>query len=319
MSFRTILILINLIAIGALVVFIVFRVVNLRRNPHHRDPENLTPFYDDDVLEGAHLERALGVSLIALVIVLIGMIAYFLAEPFRAEAQDDFFAEKSVERGAVLFANDQSEDYNATFSLQCANCHGVDGSGGGAPTFIASVDPRCDPEQSVNEDLAAEAPYCLPHRVSWAAPNLQLAALRYSRGQIAEHHHVRPARHADAGMGRGERQGLAQRAEHRRPGQLHPEHLHHERQGQGTRRQGPRRPPEAVRRPRGGRGRRGVGAERDRAARASRGGSRRAGSAADRPAPGCRADRRSSRRRTSPRPRSGATRCSSRPRAPSCS
>ena len=56
-SFRTILILVNLVAIAALVVFIVFRVVSLRRNPHHRDPENLTPFFDDDVLEGAHLER----------------------------------------------------------------------------------------------------------------------------------------------------------------------------------------------------------------------------------------------------------------------
>lgn len=186
MSFRTILIIVNLIAVAALLVFIGYRVVSLRRNPHHRDPENLTPFYGDDVLEGAHLERALGVALVALVVVLIGMIGYFVAEPFRAEAQDDFFAEKSIERGAVLYANEQSEDYNANFSLQCANCHGVDGSGGTAPTFIASVDPRCDPEQTVNEELRDEQPECLPHRVSWAAPNLQLAALRYSRGQIAQ-------------------------------------------------------------------------------------------------------------------------------------
>ncbi len=184
MSFRTILILVNLVAVAALAIFIVVRVVSLRRNPKHRDPENLTPFFDDDVLEGAHLERVLGVSLIALVIVLIGMIAYFVAEPFRAEAQDDFFDEKSVERGAVLFANDQSEHYNANFSLQCADCHGVDGGGGTAPTFIASVDPRCAPDQTVNEDLRDEQPYCLPQRVSWAAPNLQLAALRYNKKQI---------------------------------------------------------------------------------------------------------------------------------------
>jgi len=191
-SFRTILILINVVAIAALLVFIVHRVVSLRRNPHHRDPDNLTPFFDDDVLEGAHLERALGVSLVALVIVLIGMIGYFMWEPFRADAQDDFFVDKSIERGAVLFANESSEDYNSNFSLACADCHGVDGGGGSAPNVqIASVDPRCTPPPgedppSPEEYVATGQEYCLPKQVSWAAPNLQLAGLRYTRAQINE-------------------------------------------------------------------------------------------------------------------------------------
>ena len=85
MSFRTILIVVNLVAIAALIGFIVYRVVSLRRNPHHREPENLTPFFDDDVMEGAHLERALGVALVALVVILVGMVVYFMREPFRSD------------------------------------------------------------------------------------------------------------------------------------------------------------------------------------------------------------------------------------------
>ena len=186
MSFRTILIIINLVAIAALIGFVLYRVVSLRRNPESKGPENLTQFYDDEVLEGAHLERVLGVALIALVVVLIGMVVYFMREPFRSDEAHAFFKEQSVERGAVLFAAPQSEDYNSTVSLQCASCHGIDGGGGTAPFIVKSVDPRCDPKQDVDEALAAEQPYCLPKQVSWAAPSLQLAALRYSKAQLTE-------------------------------------------------------------------------------------------------------------------------------------
>ena len=89
MSTRTILIIVNLVAIVGVLGFIVYRVISLRRNPEAKTPDNLTPFFDDDVLEGAHLERALGVALIALVIVVIGLLAYFIWEPFReADGQD---------------------------------------------------------------------------------------------------------------------------------------------------------------------------------------------------------------------------------------
>ncbi|MFI5053073.1 MAG: c-type cytochrome [Acidimicrobiia bacterium] len=186
MSFRTILIIINLVAVAALVGFVLYRVVSLRRNPHQRDPENLTPFFDDEVMEGAHLERALGVALVALVVVLIGMVVYFVREPFRSNEAHAFFKDQSVERGAVLFSAPQSEAYNSTVSLQCARCHGLDGGGGSATFIIKSVDPRCDPKQTVDEQLAANQPYCLPKDVAWAAPNLQLASLRYSRAQLTQ-------------------------------------------------------------------------------------------------------------------------------------
>ncbi len=186
MSSRTILIIVNAVAIAAVLGFIAYRVVSLRRNAHEPSPENLTPFFDDDVLEGAHLERVLGVSLIALIVSVLALLGYFIWEPFREASAKDGFHEQSVERGAILFANAQSKEYDSTKSLLCANCHGVDGGGGVASFVVKSDDPRCDPNQTVDAKLAEEQPYCLPKQVSWAAPSLQLAGLRYDRKQLTQ-------------------------------------------------------------------------------------------------------------------------------------
>jgi mono/diheme cytochrome c family protein len=186
MSFRTILIIINCLLIAGFLGFVVYRIVSLRRNPEPKQPDNLTPFFEDDVLEGAHLERALGVALIALVIAVIGLLAYFIWEPFRAAEAGDGFKEQSIDRGAVLFANSQSKEYDSTKSLLCADCHGVDGGGGSAKFVIKSEDPRCDPNQTVDAKLAEEQPYCLPQQVTWAAPSLQVASLKYDRKQLTQ-------------------------------------------------------------------------------------------------------------------------------------
>jgi mono/diheme cytochrome c family protein len=182
MSFYTLLILINAVAIAAILGFILFRVLRLKRNKE-RTPENLTPFFDDEVLEGAHLERVLGVALIALVVVVLGLLAYFIWEPFRETASATDFHEQSVERGATLFANAQSKAYDSTKSLLCATCHGTDGGGGSATFTVQSDDPRCDPTAKITDQTPA---YCLPKQVAWAAPNLQFAPLRYSRAQLTQ-------------------------------------------------------------------------------------------------------------------------------------
>jgi mono/diheme cytochrome c family protein len=150
-----------------------------------KKPQNLERFYDDDVLEGRHLERVLGVALIALVVTVLAFIAYFIWEPFRGADASAGFKDRSIERGAILFANNTSPVYDATKSLLCANCHGADGGGGAASFIVKSEDPRCDPKQVVDDKLAAEQPYCLPSQVSWAAPNLQLDALRFDPEQLA--------------------------------------------------------------------------------------------------------------------------------------
>lgn len=182
MSFRTILILFNAVLIAGFLGFVAFRVIRIKYNKES-SPENLTPFFDDDVLEGAHLERVLGVALIALVIVVVGLLAYFIWEPFRETASATDFHERSVERGATLFANSQSKAYDSTVSLLCADCHGVDGGGGSKTFVIQSDDPRCDPAAKVTENTPE---YCLPKQVSWAAPSLQFAPLRYSRAQLTQ-------------------------------------------------------------------------------------------------------------------------------------
>lgn len=182
MSFRTVLILLNAALIAGFLIFVGVRIVRLRYNKEP-EPKNLTPFFDDDVLEGAHLERVLGVALIALVVVVLGLLAYFIWEPFRETASATGFHEQSVERGATLFANAQSKSYDSTKSLLCADCHGVDGGGGTAKFTVQSDDPRCDPTQPVTSDTPK---YCLPQQVAWAAPNLQLAPLRYSRAQLTQ-------------------------------------------------------------------------------------------------------------------------------------
>jgi mono/diheme cytochrome c family protein len=186
MSFRTVLIIFNLALVAGFLGFVAYRIISLRRNPEIKEPDNLTPFFADDVLEGAHLERALGVSLIALVVVVIGLLGYFIWEPFRGAEADEGFEKQSIERGEVLFANESSEHYDSNKSLLCANCHGTEGGGGTAAFVLKSEDPRCDPNQTVNQELADEQPYCLPSQVSWVAPSLQRAALIYDRAQLTQ-------------------------------------------------------------------------------------------------------------------------------------
>jgi mono/diheme cytochrome c family protein len=185
-SFRTTLIIINLVAVLGLLVFIAYRVVSLRRNPEPAEPQNLTPFFGDDVLEGPHLERVLGVALVSLVIAVVGLVAYFIWEPFRSADATEGFKERSIERGQLLFAGPNSEHFDSTKSLNCARCHGDEAQGGVATQLVRSVDPRCDPQQTVTEELAESQPYCLPQLVDWAAPNLQLAAQRYNRAQLTQ-------------------------------------------------------------------------------------------------------------------------------------
>jgi len=185
-SFRTVLIIINLVAVAGLLAFIGYRVVSLRRNPEPSPPENFTPFFDDEVLEGPHLERVLGVALVALVVAVVGLVAYFVWEPFRETDASSGFNQRSVERGQQLFAGPDSPAFDSTKSLNCARCHGPDAGGGVATQLVKSTDPRCSTTQKVDEKLAATQPYCLPSIVKWAAPNLQLAPLRYSRAQLTQ-------------------------------------------------------------------------------------------------------------------------------------
>lgn len=180
MSFRTAFYVLDGLFLIGLLGYVVFRVVSIRRNPE-RDPANLTPFLEDDALEGRRLERVLGWSLLMALVIAIALPLYFIVEPSRAAKAKDAFLERSIERGAVLFANKQSPHYDSEFSLLCADCHGVDGTGGSA-SFV--LQPEADKCLKAQNQKRADVPECLSTQVSWEAPNLTLAGLRYSRAQL---------------------------------------------------------------------------------------------------------------------------------------
>jgi mono/diheme cytochrome c family protein len=180
MSFQTAFYIVDGLFIAAVIAYVFFRVVSMRRNPE-RDPANLTPFLDDDALEGRRLERVLGWSLIMGMTIAIGLAIYFIVEPDRQAKAKVGFLERSIERGAVLFANKDSAKYDSTLSLLCADCHGVDGTGGSAPFVLQPEADKCLKKENQKN---ANVPECLPTQVSWQAPDLTLAGLRYSPAQL---------------------------------------------------------------------------------------------------------------------------------------
>lgn len=177
MTFRQILILINVAAILAAILIIGYRVLSVRRIPKIETPRNLTPFLDDDELESSHLDRVLGWALFFTVIVALALPMYFVFEPSRQSAAKNGFDSRAVERGAILYANAEMPEYNATKSLLCANCHGTDLKGGSAPFVVKSEDPACDPDAKAS----AKRPECLPQAVTWRAPALDTVMRRYQQ------------------------------------------------------------------------------------------------------------------------------------------
>jgi mono/diheme cytochrome c family protein len=181
LSVRQALIILNGAAILAIVVVIAARVLSLRRNPEPAPPPNKTPFLDDEDLEGRRLERVGGWSLLFVLVIAVSLPVYFLVEPDRQVDADEQFEERSVERGAELFADEQSPNFDSTVSLGCARCHGVDAKGGSATQTLQPEDPSCDPDAEITEDTPER---CRPIQVSWQAPALDVVLLRYSRAQV---------------------------------------------------------------------------------------------------------------------------------------
>lgn len=182
MSLRTSLLVLNGVAFVVIAGFIVWRVFSIKRNPE-RTPANQAEFLPDEDLEGRRLERVLGWSLIFVMIVAVSLPIYFLVEPERQVSAEEGFLERSQERGATLFANKQSLAYDATKSLLCANCHGVQGQGGTAPFVLQPEADICLVEQNKGN---ANVPECLPKSVNWAAPALNTALLRFDRKQLTQ-------------------------------------------------------------------------------------------------------------------------------------
>ena len=165
LTFRTILIVINVLAVAVIVGVIGYKVLSVRREPAEKPAANLTPFLDDEELEGHHLERVLRWALLFSTIVAVVLPLYWLLEPGRQDAEAEGFEERSVERGEVLYANADMEAYDNTRSLLCANCHGTDG-GGGSANYTITPDAQGDPDAR-------------PVQVAWRAPALNTVLYRF--------------------------------------------------------------------------------------------------------------------------------------------
>jgi len=165
------LIFLNIIAIAALIFFIVRSVLSPKKAAtEEKLPANLTPFYEDDVLEGRRLERVQGWALVFAAIIAVALPIYWLREPTREAQSVKYFDKNQVARGATLFANSSMPAYNSAISLQCANCHGAKGEGGTAKTTINGV------------------------AVNWKAPPLNTEALRFREDTVC----LDPAKRAAA-------------------------------------------------------------------------------------------------------------------------
>lgn len=182
MSFETAIVLLN-VAVGvAILAFILWRVVNLRRNPEARPPPNIAPGMPDEDLEGRKLERVLGWALLFTIIIAIALPVYFIFEPSRQATASQEYLQASITRGATLFANQQSKFYSATTSLLCANCHGVHGEGGSTPF---TLQPEADICQIKANQANPNVPQCLPQSVTWQVPALNTALLRFDQDELA--------------------------------------------------------------------------------------------------------------------------------------
>jgi len=168
LTVRSALIVLNALAIVVIAAVVGFRVVSVRRNPEVKEPENLSPGMEDVELEGRKLERALGFALACAAVLAIGLPLYWFREPTRQAEELRGFDKRSIKRGEILYANDQMKAYDNTKSLRCANCHGVDGSGGTA-TFPLKAD-----QTGIGR----------PASVNWRAPTLDTVLWRFTPEQV---------------------------------------------------------------------------------------------------------------------------------------
>jgi mono/diheme cytochrome c family protein len=186
-AFRSILIFANLVLVLAIIVGLMIYVFG--KAGRGKTAQNLDPFYNDEKLEGPKLERTLGLALLVAAVFAIAVPVYFAWEPHRQAAEANGFTDRSVARGATLYANAQMPQYNAAASLQCANCHGavaadpktgkLTGAAGGVANYVV---------KPTRSDCTAEeektVPACKSTTVAWRAPALNTVMLRYPREQV---------------------------------------------------------------------------------------------------------------------------------------
>ena len=144
-SVRFALLILNIVALVALVGIAAYLAFNRKSNKKSKDPANIEEFLDDEDLEGPRLERALGWALVCSAGLAVVLPLYWLREPARQAESLEYFDERAIHNGEVLYAaGPGDEGFDSAQSLGCAGCHGSDGSGGIAPVLWTNPDDEKD-------------------------------------------------------------------------------------------------------------------------------------------------------------------------------
>jgi mono/diheme cytochrome c family protein len=159
---RHVLIALNLVAVVAIVGYLIWAVLSPKRAPEETLPANLTEFYPDEELEGRRLERVQGWALLFAAVVAVALPLYWLHEPSRQSEAVNYFDKNAAARGEVLFSDPTMPHYDAAVSLQCAKCHGTTGGGGPVP-FQLNGEPVVWKAPPLNTELLrlTEDPGCI--------------------------------------------------------------------------------------------------------------------------------------------------------------
>jgi mono/diheme cytochrome c family protein len=139
--------------------FVIYVLHNARKTKPELGSEielapNRKPYYDDEQLEGPRLDRYLTIALGLLGVLALGLPLYWLAEPGRQNGQIAAFERVFASRGSALF------------EANCSSCHAKGAVGGVAAYVLNDKDGK----------FAAN--------VSWKAPALNNALLRFSRTEV---------------------------------------------------------------------------------------------------------------------------------------
>ena len=129
---------------------------------------NRRPYLDDEALEGPRLEKVLGWSMVLMVVVAIGLPAYWLNEPGRQQGAQRGFDHRAEQRGFTLFQPTDSPIPEGNIGhFGCGKCHGVKGEGGGT-TF------------TITDELGRT------RSVQWKAPALNTVLLRFTPAEVTQ-------------------------------------------------------------------------------------------------------------------------------------
>lgn len=134
---------------------------------------NRRPYLSDEELEGPKLDRSLTWALLLLGFISLALPAYWLKEPGRMRGAEVGFEHRAAERGKELFASTSDPEHPG---FGCADCHGVDGSGG-STNFLITV-PAGTEGNSGSEDKTVP--------VKWAVPALNTVLLRFSPEEVKQ-------------------------------------------------------------------------------------------------------------------------------------